>query len=184
MINDVLTAARFELVDGQAQSSSFSLHLEPISAQTIGERAAARFRTRHPDRPFETHFEANSGVVDADPVLLRRVLDNLLENAHKYSPDPGSKILLSVFEQKGRACFTVADHGMGIPAEDLPRLFSAFFRGERSRSRGSGGVGLGLTLAQRITEAHGGAIEVSSTVGQGSVFRALLPLRPTSTANP
>ena len=110
---------------------------------------------RHAGRPFEAHFELNSGTVDADPVLLRRVLDNLLENAHKYSPDPDSKVTLSVFAQGERACFAVSDHGMGIPAEDLPRVFTAFFRSERSRSRGTGGVGLGLTLAQRIVEAHG-----------------------------
>jgi signal transduction histidine kinase len=62
----------------------------------------------------------------------------------------------------------------------LPRLFSAFFRGERSRSRGTGGVGLELTLAQRIIEAHGGTIEVLSTVAEGSVFRAFLRLWPSS----
>jgi signal transduction histidine kinase len=180
LINDVLTAARFELVDGVTQSSSFSLHLAQIGAQTIGERSAERFRVRHPTRPFEAHFEPNSGVVDADPVLLRRVLDNLLENADKYSPDPSSRVTLSVFAQGDRACFSVSDHGMGIPPEDLPRVFTAFFRSERSRSRGTGGVGLGLTLAQRIVEAHGGTLEVSSTVGEGTVFRALLPTVATS----
>jgi signal transduction histidine kinase len=176
LINDVLTAARFELVDGVTQSSSFSLHKEPIAAQTIAERSAERFRVRHAGRPFELHCEPNSGTVDADPVLLRRVLDNLLENAHKYSPDPSSQVTLSVFAQGERACFSISDHGMGIPEEDLPRVFTAFFRSERSRSRGSGGVGLGLTLAQRIVEAHAGTIEVTSNVGQGTVFRAFLPL--------
>jgi two-component system OmpR family sensor kinase len=180
LINDVLTAARFELVDGVASSSSFSLHLEPIAATTIGERSAERFRVRHPERPFEVRLDGNAGVLDADPVLLRRVLDNLLENAHKYSPDPESKITLEVSQQGAHACFQVSDHGMGIPTEDLPRVFTAFFRGERSRSRGTGGVGLGLTLAQRIVEAHGGTIEVSSTAGEGTVFRALLRLAPAS----
>jgi signal transduction histidine kinase len=104
------------------------------------------------------------------------VLDNLLENAHKYSPDPDSEVALSVSERAGQACFEVRDQGMGISDEDLPRIFSAFFRGERSRSRGTGGVGLGLTLAKRIIEAHGGRIEVESAVGRGSTFRAYLPL--------
>jgi two-component system, OmpR family, sensor kinase len=83
---------------------------------------------------------------------------------------------LYVFEQNERACFEVRDQGMGIPAHDLERVFTAFFRGERSRSRGTGGVGLGLTLAERIVEAHGGTIEVSSRVGE-TLFRALLPVR-------
>ena len=114
-------------------------------------------------------------------MLLRRVLDNLLENADKYSPDPSSQVTLSVFAQGDRACFSVGDHGMGIPPEDLPRVFTAFFRSERSRSRGTGGVGLGLTLAQRIVEAHRGTLEVSSTVGEGTVFRAFLPTIAPST---
>jgi signal transduction histidine kinase len=181
LINDVLTAARFELVDGVTQSSSFELHLEEIPAQTIGERSAERFRLRHPERPFEANFAADAGTVNADPVLLRRVLDNLLENAHKYSPDPSSQVTLTVSPREARTCFAVGDHGMGIPAEDLPRVFTAFFRGERSRSRGTGGVGLGLTLAERIIEAHGGTIEASSAVGQGTEFRVFLPTRPALT---
>jgi two-component system OmpR family sensor kinase len=177
LINDVLTAARFELVDGMARSAGFALHLEEIPPQMIGERSAERFRSSHPDRPFSAEFSNISGVIAADPVLLRRVVDNLLENAHKYSPEPNSHIALQVSEVGERACFAVTDQGMGVPSEDLPRVFTAFFRGERSRSRGTGGVGLGLTLAKRIIEAHGGSIEVESTIGKGSTFRAWLPVR-------
>jgi signal transduction histidine kinase len=178
LINDVLTAARFELVDGMATSSGLALHVEEIPPQIIGERSAERFRSNHPDRPFSAEFPSISGIIQADPVLLRRVVDNLLENAHKYSPEASTSILLKVSEERERACFAVTDHGMGISNEDLPRVFTAFFRGERSRSRGSGGVGLGLTLAKRIVEAHGGSIEVESTVSTGSTFRAWLPLHP------
>ncbi len=176
LINDVLTATRFELVDGVAKSSGFALHLQAMAARTIGERSAERFRQSHPNRPFSANFELETGVIDVDPVLLRRVIDNLLENAHKYSPDPSSAISLKVFEQDERACFQIKDEGMGISAEDMPRVFTAFFRGERSRSRGTGGVGLGLTLAKRIIEAHGGSLEAESGVGSGSTFRALLPM--------
>jgi two-component system, OmpR family, sensor kinase len=177
LINDVLTAAHFELADGVAPSSGFALHLQELAPEAIAKRSAELFRGRHPTRPFTTDFGDGMGVIDADPMLLRRVLDNLLENAHKYSPEPESGISLSVSEHGKRACFTVRDHGLGIPAEDLPFVFNAFFRGERSRSRGSGGVGLGLTLAKRIVEAHGGSIEVESSLGVGSTFRAYLPVR-------
>jgi len=177
LINDVLTAARFELVEGAAPSSGFALHLQDIAPQAIAERAAELFRGRHPNRPFSKHFSGASRRIEADPVLLRRVIDNLLENAHKYSPEADSEISLSVNEHAGQACFEVRDHGMGISDDDLPRVFTAFFRGERSRSRDTGGVGLGLTLAKRIVEAHGGSIEVESVVGQGSTFRARLPVR-------
>src|SRR6478609_5817025 len=144
--------------------------------RAVAERAADLFRGRHPDRAFSSHFSDASALIEADPVLLRRVLDNLLENAHKYSPEADSEVSLSISERSGRACFEVRDRGMGISDDDLPRIFSAFFRGERSRSRGTGGVGLGLTLAKRIIEAHGGSIEVESAVGHGSTFRAYLPL--------
>jgi len=176
LVDDVLTAARFELSEGGAAGTGLPLHREPIATRTIAERAAARFHVRHPERPLDTHFSEHAGTTFADPMLLRRVLDNLLENAHKYSPDPRTPIALSAFAQGERACFAVSDRGMGIPEEDLPRVFSAFFRSEKSRSRGTGGVGLGLTLAQRIVEAHGGSLEVSSKVGEGSTFRAFLPL--------
>jgi len=176
LISDVLTAARFELVEGVAPSSGFALHLQQLTPRAVAERAAELFRGRHPHRPFSSHFSDASSLIDADPVLLRRVLDNLLENAHKYSPEADSEVTLSVSERSGQACFEVRDQGMGISDEDLPHVFSAFFRGERSRSRGTGGVGLGLTLAKRIVEAHGGHIEVESGVGRGSTFVAYLPL--------
>jgi two-component system, OmpR family, sensor kinase len=180
LINDVLTAARFELVEGAAPSSGFALHLQETAPQAIAERAAELFRGRHPNRPLSKHFSGDSRRIVADPVLLRRVIDNLLENAHKYSPEADSEISLSVSEYAGQACFEIRDHGMGISEADLPRVFTAFFRGERSRSRDTGGVGLGLTLAKRIVEAHGGSIEVESVVGQGSTFRARLPVPPAS----
>ncbi|HKO49449.1 MAG TPA: HAMP domain-containing sensor histidine kinase [Polyangiaceae bacterium] len=176
LINDVLTAARFELAEGLAPSSGFALHLQELAPQAIAERSADLFRGRHPSRPLSKNFSDVSRVIQADPVLLRRVLDNLLENAHKYSPEADSSISLSVSEHAGQACFEVRDQGMGISDHDLPLVFTAFFRGERSRSRGTGGVGLGLTLAKRIVEAHGGRIEVESVIGRGSTFRAYLPL--------
>ena len=178
LINDVLTAARFDLAEGKAPSSGFALHLQQIAPQTIAERSAELFRGRHPSRPLSTNFAASSRTIEADPVLLRRVLDNLLENAHKYSPEADSAISLSVGERASQVCFEVRDQGMGISDDDRPRVFTAFFRGERSRSRGTGGVGLGLTLAKRIVEAHGGSIEVESLVGRGSAFRACLPFGP------
>jgi len=176
LVNDVLTAARFELAEGVAPRSGFALHLQEIAPRVIAERAAELFRGRHPNRPFSSQFSEISGAIQADPMLLRRVIDNLLENAHKYSPEPEAPIALSVSERRGQACIEVRDRGMGISDDDLPRVFTAFFRGERSRSRGTGGVGLGLTLAKRIVEAHGGSIEVESGVGRGSTFRACLPL--------
>jgi signal transduction histidine kinase len=110
-------------------------------------------------------------------VLFRRVLDNLLENADKYSPDPANAIQLRISRAAERVTFEVADRGQGICAEDLPQVFTPFFRGEPSRSRDTGGVGLGLTLAKRIVEAHAGTIQLSSRPGGGTLAQVSLPAR-------
>jgi two-component system OmpR family sensor kinase len=175
LLEDVLTAARMELEGGKASPSAFALHLEDTEAPVLVERALDRFRSRHPDRAIEVAAAAELPKVRVDPVLLRRVLDNLLENAHKYTPDPSLAIDLEARASGDGVGFVVRDHGLGIPPEDLPHVFAPFFRGERSRSRGTGGVGLGLTLAKRIVEAHGGTITIASSVGVGTEVQVELP---------
>jgi two-component system OmpR family sensor kinase len=179
LVDDVLDAARLEIADpGDTNSVAhpgFALRLEETDPARIAGAAADRFRSHHPHRPFETSFDAPLPSVQADAVLLRRVIDNLLENADKYSPDPTGVIRLQLRARDGGVAFDVVDAGMGIAAADLPRVFAPFFRAERSRSRGTGGVGLGLTLAKRITMAHGGAIDVKSVEGAGTTVTVLLP---------
>jgi signal transduction histidine kinase len=136
---------------------------------------------RHPRRALEVAIADDLPTIHVDPVLFRRVIDNLLENAHKYTPDGDSPIVLGVTRERTAGdgddiCFEIRDRGVGISTEDLPRIFTAFFRGERSRSRETGGVGLGLTLARRIVEAHDGAIDVASTVNVGTAVRVRVPV--------
>jgi len=119
-------------------------------------------------------------AIHVDPVLFRRVIDNLLENAHKYTPDGDAAIELRVTRDASDGddvVFEVCDRGIGIPADDLPRIFTAFFRGERSRSRETGGVGLGLTLARRIVEAHGGAIRGDQHAQRRHLGAGGIPIR-------
>jgi signal transduction histidine kinase len=104
----------------------------------------------------------------ADPAVLRRAIDNVLDNAHKYTPDPEAHITLRVRRVAGQVEIAVTDRGIGIAPRDLSRVFEPFFRAERSRVRGAGGVGLGLTLARRIVEAHHGSIEARSELGVGT----------------
>jgi signal transduction histidine kinase len=172
LVDDVLNATRFELSDAKAGPKSFALRLESTAPDELATRAAERFRSRHPSRPFTLHTGEALPAIDVDPVLVRRVLDNLLENADKYSPDPDAAIELRVSQDADHICFEVRDHGMGIAPDDLPHVFDAFFRGERSRSRGTGGVGLGLTLAKRIIEAHAGSLRITSTPGEGTSVSA------------
>jgi two-component system OmpR family sensor kinase len=175
IVDDILTAMRFELASARAPAQ-LPLRRARIPAGEIATAAADRLRARHPERPLELDIPDDLPAIDVDPVLLRRVVDNLLENAHKYTPDAGSPIRLAVRRDAGELILEVADRGIGIPADDLPRIFTAFFRGERSRSRETGGVGLGLTLARRIVEAHGATIDVTSTPNVGTTVQVAIPV--------
>ena len=108
--------------------------------------------------------------------LFRRVIDNLLENSHNYTPDRDSPIELAAARVGDSVAFQIRDKGVGLSADELPHVFDPFWRSERSRSRATGGVGLGLTLAKRIVDAHGGEINVASEVGVGTVVRITVPI--------
>ncbi|HET9295529.1 MAG TPA: ATP-binding protein, partial [Candidatus Binatia bacterium] len=114
--------------------------------------------------------------VDADRVRLTQVVMNLINNAAKYTPDPG-EIWINLGLQNDQAVLQVKDTGIGIAPEDLPRLFDLFYQADRSFTRAEGGLGLGLTLVQRILELHGGTVQAFSLgAKQGSEFVVHLPV--------
>jgi signal transduction histidine kinase len=173
LINDVLTASRLELT-GERGHGGLPLNVRSLSAGELGADSAARFRTRHPERSLSVVIGEGVPSVNGDQMLLRRALDNLLENAAKYSGST-QPIALSVGVLERGVVFEVKDQGIGIAKRDLRRVFSPFFRAERSRTRSGGGVGLGLTLTKRIIEAHRGRIRLESSPGQGTTARIELP---------
>jgi signal transduction histidine kinase len=170
MVEDVLTAARLDQGTGD-----LPLRRGPVDLSALLADAADRFRELRPARALEVRAVGLPASIDADPSLLRRAIDNLLDNAAKYSGDE-SPVELSARADGHFLAVEVRDHGIGIDAVDLPRLFTPFFRTDRSRARGSGGVGLGLALVKRIAEAHGGSVEVESGPDQGTAFRLRLPV--------
>ena len=174
LIDDVLTTARFDLASSQPRSVP-PLHLTSIASAAIAHDAAARFKSAHPDRTLTMTAAADTVPLVADRVLLRRAVDNLLENAAKYS-DPGAPVELQLSHTSDHAVFCVRDHGAGMPEADLKQLFTPFFRGDKSRSRATGGFGLGLALARRIVEAHGGTLTADSALGVGSTFVVRVPI--------
>lgn len=113
--------------------------------------------------------------VTASPALLSRLLDNLIENALKYS-EAGSPVELILTQHESQAAIAVVDHGRGIAQEDLPAIFKPFFRTQQARGSGIAGAGLGLAIAARIAEALGGHLECTSELNQGSRFELWLPL--------
>jgi heavy metal sensor kinase len=117
--------------------------------------------------------------VRAQAPLLGQLLDNLLDNACKYS-EPGTPITLAARSEGGAVSLTVADAGAGIAPEDLPHVFEPFYRSPEARQRGVGGVGLGLAVARRIAAAFGGTLDAQSQPGQGTRLTLRLPEATTS----
>jgi signal transduction histidine kinase len=181
IVESILSAMRME----QSGGAEFGLpagSLRDVAVAELLESARDRFRSRHA-RPIDLVLDRAVPAVMVDPLLLRRVIDNLLENAHKYSPDPDAPIALTASRASSdTVAIAVVDRGMGIDASDLAQVFQPFFRAEKSRTRRAGGVGLGLTLCKRIVEAHGGTIALTSEPGRGTTATVRLPVRPSSDA--
>ena len=116
-------------------------------------------------------------AVVSDPERLRRILENLVDNAVKYTP-PGGRVEVEVFAgPDGAARVTIADNGPGIPAEHLPRIFERFYRVDKARSRELGGTGLGLSIVRHLAESVGAAVTVESEPGRGTRFSVTLPAK-------
>ena len=166
LIEDILTTARLD-------AGGADLRRSLVTVGELAERAAAQFVARHPGRTLEDRAapSARALTLECDPVLVRRALDNLLDNAAKYS-EPATPVTLAI--EDGGA-FAVIDQGVGMTAEELTCAFTPFWRADTSRARRTGGVGLGLALARRIARAHGGDVTLQSSSGRGTTARLALP---------
>jgi len=116
-------------------------------------------------------------LLRADPKHLEQVLINLLDNGIKYTPEDGT-LEISVTERKDEFLFAIKDNGIGIPKEDLPRIFERFYRVDKGRSKELGGTGLGLSIVKHIVQAHHGRAWAESQLGKGSTFYFTLPKAP------
>jgi two-component system, OmpR family, sensor kinase len=179
LLDGIMTAARLDLARGEAGDGLPPLRKETLEGGKLLDAAIARFRIHHPERALTTKRDPELPLVSVDPTLMRRVIDNLLDNAVKFS-EPSKPIELEASsggssDATDRLVIRVRDHGIGIERHDLPRVFEPFFRTDRSRARETGGVGLGLAIARRVVEAHGGAIAVESSPEDGTCFSLAVP---------
>ena len=168
LTNDILTSARLEI-----SSAAPPLRVERTLAKDLIDTSVERFRAARPERSLRVEDATVGAQLDVDRMLLRRALDNLLDNAAKYSE---GEIVLSAAAGGGSLTLEVRDTGAGISPSDQKRLFSPFFRADRSRARQTGGLGLGLLLTKRIVEAHHGTLEIASKRGEGTSARIRVPL--------
>ena len=119
-------------------------------------------------------YPINSVWIEMDTDKMTQVIDNILNNAIKYSPD-GGKITVSMKTTDDQMILSIKDQGLGIPKQDLPKIFDRFYRVDRARSRAQGGTGLGLAIAKEIIKQHNGFIWAKSEYGKGSTFTIVLP---------
>jgi signal transduction histidine kinase len=153
------------------------LRPEPVDLADLIERNIELFAAEHREHRFRWAPSEPAVALRADPDALDRMIKNLLSNAVKYSPR-GGQVCVSACpaaDQPGMIELAVEDDGVGIPADQLPRIFDKYVRVPHPETTAARGLGLGLSLVKALAEAHGGRVEVDSLPGKGSRFRLLLP---------
>ena len=135
-----------------------------------------KMRSQDDEKKYELvrDYPINSVWIEIDTDKMTQVIDNILNNAIKYSPD-GGKITISMKTTDDQMILSISDQGLGIPKQDLPKIFDRFYRVDRARSRAQGGTGLGLAIAKEIIKQHNGFIWAKSEYGKGSTFTIVLP---------
>ncbi len=135
-----------------------------------------KIRAQDEEKKYEIvrDYPITSVWIEIDTDKMTQVIDNILNNAIKYSPD-GGKIMVSMKTTDDQMILSISDQGLGIPKEDLPKIFDRFYRVDKARSRAQGGTGLGLAIAKEIVKQHNGFIWAKSEYGKGSTFTIVLP---------
>lgn len=178
------TNRMIRMVSDLLQLSRMDAGTEDFEKELIDLRALFNFVLDRFDMMIQSDESKNFVIVrdiipgqvwiEADQDRMAQVLDNILSNAIKYSPDGGT-ITASLSLRDGDALLSIADEGLGIPKEELPRVFSRFYRVDKARSRAMGGTGLGLAISKDVVVEHGGKIWVRSALNEGTIFYVSLP---------
>jgi two-component system phosphate regulon sensor histidine kinase PhoR len=172
LIDDLLTLSDLEL--GKTALKRDAVHLETLVDEVF---EILREKARRAKVTLVKHIPADLSLIVGDADRLQQVLINLTDNAIKYSADGGTvQIVARGLDGAASAVeVEVSDHGIGIPAADLPRLTERFYRVDKARSRELGGTGLGLAIVKHLVQAHGGKLEITSEVNVGTSVRFSIP---------
>ncbi len=167
------------------QAGRLELHIVPTDLVALIQRLVARLQVTTEQHEFSIHSNLLHLVIRVDAKRIEQVLNNLLHNAIKYSPEGGS-IEIDISEQKESrlALISIRDYGIGIPAHQQARIFSRFVRGDNTHAYGIGGTGLGLYLSRELVERHHGRIWFQSVEDKGSTFYVALPLNSSEAQTP
>lgn len=177
MIKDLLDLSRMD-------SGKGILELEYLNVNELFDHVIKRFEMmiQSSDKPkkafsIKREFTERQLWVEVDADKMIQVLDNIMNNAIKYSPD-GGMITCGLVETNNSVVFSISDEGLGIPKQDLANVFDRFFRVDKARARSMGGTGLGLAISKEVVQQHKGKIWVESTEGKGTTFYISLPYLP------
>jgi len=170
IIDDLLTLSRLELEDRKTEVT-----LNDVKLKDTLQSAISLCSSRVQNKRIDVTLRVPPGLVArVNRALIEHAVSNLLDNAVKYSPE-GSAINLTARQDDSETTICVLDHGAGIPAKHLPRIFERFYRVDKARSRKLGGTGLGLAIVKHIAQVHQGSVSVESRPGEGSAFTIHLP---------
>ncbi len=170
IVKDLLTLTRLDY-------NRMEMHMEPMDLRELGQKAAQAMegQAKSQGLTLTCQLPEQMPMVVGDAERIQQVIINIITNAIKYNKPQGS-IAITGGQEGDRVFLRVEDTGIGVPEEDLKRLFERFYRVDKARSRESGGTGLGLAIAKQIVETHGGAIGFDSEYGKGSVVTLYLPV--------
>ncbi len=178
LVEDLLILARLE-------ARRAELEREAVDIGAFLSESARDWAARTAKKSISLRLDVASDLpeVPADRMRLDQVLNNLLDNAVKYTPS-GNVITMGAARRGEDVEFWVKDTGTGILSTDLPHIFERFYRADKARSRELGGTGLGLSIVKHIAQAHGGTVEAESSFGHGTTIRVRLPVNHMESAEP
>lgn len=169
LIENTLNFAKLEL-------GVEKLHLIEVDGETIIRECIEQLQPLAEERKIQIHLDVESVLLQADPMKLKQILLNLIQNAIQYTQE--TSVYVSSGQGESTICFKVHNPGQGMSADELDEMFQPFTRGKDAPRRSQSGVGLGLTVVERYTKMHGGSVSVDSQPGKGTTFIVTLPKQP------